>query len=79
MCHLVKDDVRTTFSCAVSYATAKYQHFLTEGDYAGVLHCAPIEIKDSDLVVLFEWVSKSKDLFEIGETLFGVLENLFRI
>ena len=79
MCHLVKDDVCTTFSCTVSYATAKYQYFLTEGNYAGVLHRAPVEIKDCDLVVLFEWVGKSEDLFEIGESLFGMLENLFRI
>ena len=79
MCHLMKDHMRATLSRAIGYTTTKDENFFTEGNYSGVLHSAPVEIKDSYLVVLFKWVGEAKDLFEVSEAFLGVLEDLFRI
>ena len=52
---------------------------LGKGDSASVLHGTSIEVWNPELVVLLKWVWERECLFEVFETLFGLLKDIFRV
>ena len=64
---------------ALGYLGAEDKGFFPPCDCARVLHCAPVEVDDRNLVILFKGISQAEYLLEVIKTLSGDLKDFVSI
>ena len=71
MCHLVENDICAPVVILIGHFTSEDEVILSEGDTPSVFHRSSIELSDSELIVFFKRIGKTKLSLEIFEPLFG--------